>query len=1275
MKRINEITYTEIGRLDPLQLVKLLRILLHAEARQRGILKAGIHVPLNIVVPDGGEDGRWDADLEPSDYIPNRFTVYQCKAEDIGITECGEEILKEQNEEDSKNQRIELKTKVREALEKGGSYCFFCKTHYVQDSIDKRLAKVKEALKAAGRPDAEHARISFLDGNKIAAWTNLHAGAISFVLEACNLARTDSFLTWEAWGKHRKDFRFPFETNTYLDEHIKSVRNELVEPKAVARIVGQSGLGKTRLAFEIFRPLKLLSGQSQTALTDSTVYFDLETAKNGYYEVVRQLAEDGIAGIVVVDNCPRREHEKLSQLATMDGSNISLLTLDYEPERIEAAFLHVLLEPGKLEDIIPRLLSHIDAAKRLTDAQREHIARYCQGFPQIAVLLAESEAPFIFEHLTESAFAEKLLWGRGDKDENALRAVKSLSLFKHVGAFGKVAKQLAFVSRTFCPSFDERTYREKCARFVKLRVIQTAGDYWFVSPKPLAVALAAKWWESATTTELMSFLSGIESNGLVEAFCSQLRLLDSSENAKKIVQDLCANNGPFGSAEVVFSKLGSRLFRSIVELNPTSALVALKHAFDSKGSQELRELTESRRNLVWSLEKLCWDAELFPSAAQLLLRLAAAEVEFISNNATGQFVQLFQLVLSGTQQPALKRLDVVEIGLSRSFEEQKVCIAALGMALHPVEGHFSRMGGVETRGANLPQTDWAPKTNKDITDYQLKAFALLKDIIFKGGEISGIAAAELGKRLRTLLTTFYLDRLESDLQHIAKSLNNYWPEARASVESQLAYKELAPAARIDPRGEKLLEVLRPSDLRLRVQEMVTNPKSRVKFTESNQVIDLAARDAENLGRSVAADSNQLAKVLPDVQSGRQGQGFAFGVGLANGHPNPDELVNSCLAVLRLVEDPDPFVLGGILHTLVGQPIIYKTLESVANDAKLRTFFMRLVTLKKLTRADLEWIVRLVREGKIQAEEIKTLCFGSVTDSLSPEELRATVIPMTRDLPQTVVPVYEVYAMYTFQNAERWEKCKADIRELILQPKFFQSLVGSMHAHLWAEQCVKFLKEPDGEEFARNQMQQIVDAQFVQHIRYGPESPEPYRVASSILSKFADTIWPIVGEALLHDDAYMLSDLLGAHPDYSPPKQGDVEIESFSCVLWSVPTAVLINWCKAHPDSAGKLMEFIGLFTTNEDGSFEWHPTALALLEEFYRDDFKSMILSHLSSFGSTGSRVPYVERRIELLEQLKSNAKAHVRDMANELRGYLESQKGAERKHDEEFSAGIPWSP
>ena len=61
-----KVTPDQIGRLDSPNLVELLRRLLSAEAREAGIPLAGVNVPLQITVPDGGEDGRilWDGGFD-----------------------------------------------------------------------------------------------------------------------------------------------------------------------------------------------------------------------------------------------------------------------------------------------------------------------------------------------------------------------------------------------------------------------------------------------------------------------------------------------------------------------------------------------------------------------------------------------------------------------------------------------------------------------------------------------------------------------------------------------------------------------------------------------------------------------------------------------------------------------------------------------------------------------------------------------------------------------------------------------------------------------------------------------------------------------------------------------------------------------------------------------------------------------------------------------------------------------------------------------------------
>ena len=63
---IFDVSSSQIERLDSKELVEVLKKLLHTEAQCSGISLRGVSVPLQITVPDGGEDARisWAGGLE-----------------------------------------------------------------------------------------------------------------------------------------------------------------------------------------------------------------------------------------------------------------------------------------------------------------------------------------------------------------------------------------------------------------------------------------------------------------------------------------------------------------------------------------------------------------------------------------------------------------------------------------------------------------------------------------------------------------------------------------------------------------------------------------------------------------------------------------------------------------------------------------------------------------------------------------------------------------------------------------------------------------------------------------------------------------------------------------------------------------------------------------------------------------------------------------------------------------------------------------------------------
>ena len=81
-----EVDPKQVEGLEAQDLVLLLRRLLHAEAQAAGVPLSAISVPLQITVPDGGEDGRivWTGGRDSTDYLPGRINFFQCKASKMG---------------------------------------------------------------------------------------------------------------------------------------------------------------------------------------------------------------------------------------------------------------------------------------------------------------------------------------------------------------------------------------------------------------------------------------------------------------------------------------------------------------------------------------------------------------------------------------------------------------------------------------------------------------------------------------------------------------------------------------------------------------------------------------------------------------------------------------------------------------------------------------------------------------------------------------------------------------------------------------------------------------------------------------------------------------------------------------------------------------------------------------------------------------------------------------------------------------------------------------
>src|SRR5690606_28943413 len=109
-----------------------------------------------------------------------------------------------------------------------------------------------------------------------------------------------------------------------IGEGIARLRAALRTPKRCIRLIGLSGLGKTRLVQALFE-----TGVGEEPLDPSlAVYSDysVETDPTAR-DMTRQLVMRGQRAILVVDNCNPATHSELARICSDGASNVSLLTV------------------------------------------------------------------------------------------------------------------------------------------------------------------------------------------------------------------------------------------------------------------------------------------------------------------------------------------------------------------------------------------------------------------------------------------------------------------------------------------------------------------------------------------------------------------------------------------------------------------------------------------------------------------------------------------------------------------------------------------------------------------------------------------------------------------------------------------------------------------------------------------------------------------------------------------------------------------------------------
>jgi hypothetical protein len=245
-----EITSLDIQRLDDEQARELVARLCKAELRYKSVGTFPVTWGGDQRAIDGGVDVR--VDISPtigiSGYIPKDSTAYQVKAESFTPAKIPDEMAP----------KDVIRPAIEELIKCSGAYVIVSTRDDCSDTfLKKRKKAMLDCLTKHGLKGSIH--LDFYDSRKIADWAGNYPGVLVWIRSALG----KPIQGWKPYGPWAYQ-ETSLEVEYLLDDKIKifvpnteeaipvtlaikRIREELTRIGASARIVGLSGVGKTRL--------------------------------------------------------------------------------------------------------------------------------------------------------------------------------------------------------------------------------------------------------------------------------------------------------------------------------------------------------------------------------------------------------------------------------------------------------------------------------------------------------------------------------------------------------------------------------------------------------------------------------------------------------------------------------------------------------------------------------------------------------------------------------------------------------------------------------------------------------------------------------------------------------------------------------------------------------------------------------------------------------------------------------------------------------------------
>lgn len=1251
-----DIVGSEITALSDADLRTLVARLALAELSKQGLPLSGVTAGGNQDAPDGGLDVRVEVaqPMPAADFVPRALTGFQVKKPNMTASAIDAEM---------KPKNV-LRDVIGDLADARGAYIIVS----AQGSVaDGPLSARRKAMRGAvnGHPKAANLHVDFYDRERVATWASQYPGVAAWVRS--RLGRELS--GWRPigdWTDSQVTVGTPYlcdDRACLIDEGSKKrerltiadgiarLRQLLAQPRRAIRLIGLSGLGKTRLVQALFE-----TGLGDAPLDPGlAIYTDYsEETTPTAREMARRLVDNDQRAILIVDNCNPATHAELARICAGDAGQVSLITVEYdvrddEPERTEVFRLESA-SPALVEEWLKQNFDHISQV----DSGR--IATFSDGNFRVARALAETlKRGETLGQLKNRELFERIFQQRNAPDQALLFAAEDLALlYSFDGEDTSPEGELAAIGRA--RGVTAAHLYSQVAELRRRGIVQSRGRWRAILPHAIANPLAGYALERIPPADFDAFCLALPFR-LLKSLSRRLGYLHDNDAAGAAVVRWLKSDGPLGDL-FALGEPGLEIIRNIAPVSPEAMLAKIEGEIAGpNGARILSTDNRLRGQWISLIKTLAYDPALFEEGATLLARFVAAEPEGHNHDsATRPFGELFHLHLSGTRATPDQRREMI-----RSFARQNdpALKACASRALdHLLEADHFMSSSHHDFGARPRDFGWEPRIYQDIFDWHEAAIDLAIELADCIPNVSGVLAGNV-RGLWPYPSVH--DALERACTVFTK--DGPWIDGWLSFRAALRYEGKAMPEGVKTRLLGIIDRLKPADLLNRARAAVLTRSAGGYDLADSEHADLmtswrlAAQQAVDLGKAFAGDAELLAAFLPELFAEKSLQRAGeFGKGLAEGAGDVAALWATLIAAFEAMppEARNATVLGGYLVGAAADVEFTRVaLDGVADNPALVD---KLSFLQARVGIDGEAIARLsaaLDAGKIGAGDFHQIASGVVRDA--PGALLAPLLRNIAALPGGTGVAFDILHMHQLcakDDGHEFDSALIECGRALLRGADFseEGRLGDYGAKEVAEIC---LAGPDGETDAR-----IVCKALRAGLDY--YSLSAHKLGRLMQSLFAVQPRIALDEFLLGDNDDEDDGFILRFDRHSPVEEVD--------------TAILRAWADIEPALRyPPVGRSLSLFVGKEfDEDVGLSTKFLELLDHAPdRARFLGKLYRRIHPGGWSGSLAAILERRRAMLDPLASHEDPAVRawltDQDKWLGDWIKAERAREMESEEAF--------